>query len=232
MPTSYDLEMLRSKKEAAFDRKQAAWDAYAVTRTEEYEGRIEAAHAAMVKAWEKLEMVRVEMDDEYEKLRLTSKKYRQVWDEYDHIYENNASAIKLLREEADREHEQMQDYFEQAAKEYESGDKAKSAILAAEGREHGKRRNELNVQIKKHCDVIRVARQKTIQDSPRIDSSAYRAVREVHAAAKVDYKKAKSEFLCLKKERDRLREIYLTAKDEFYSIREQYRLAIEDFENG
>lgn len=89
------------------------------------------------------------MNREYEAMQRSREHHDEVWDEYGRIRDQNNYEIEHLRAEADSEHQQMIDRFEQASSCYEFGDKSEAPYWSSQGHDH-----------KDRCDHARVILQR------------------------------------------------------------------------
>ena len=154
MSRSYELDSLKSREQDAFQRKQAAFQRYADARD-----RCNEAHDAMQSAWEERVSAKEEMNREWEEMQSASENYREVWDEYGRIRNQNNYEIERLRAEADSEHQQMIDCFEQASSCYEFGDKSEAPYWSSQGHDHKDRRDSINEEVSRLCQEVKDAKQ-------------------------------------------------------------------------
>lgn len=227
MSRDYELDRLRSKEKAAFQRKQTAWASYADAKE-----RASMAHEAMDAAWNERCRAREEMNQEYEAMQASSEHYREVWDEYGRIRDYNNARIESLRYEADAEHRAMVDCFEQASSEYEYGDKAVAPMYASEGHDHKDRRDALNCEISALCQEVKAARQTAEYQAPKTDSSAFRAAKAVFEQAKASHESAQAEFKRLKAIRDSCKEAFNTAQAEHARAKEAFQRRLEQVKSA
>jgi hypothetical protein len=223
MSRNYELDSLKSREQDAFHAKQAAFQCYADARD-----RCNKAHDTMQAAWEARCSARENMNREYEEIQRASENYREVWDEYSRIRDYNNSRIESLKWEADREHQEMQNCFNQASSEYQYGDKSLAPVYSQEGHEHKKRRNELNSEISELAREVKEARQNAEWRAPKTDSSAFRRAKEVFEGAKSRHESAQTEFKRLKAERDRLKDAFDSLQAEHTRLKEEFQKKLEE----
>lgn len=218
MPRDYELDSLKSKEQDAFSRKQAAFERYAEARN-----RCNEAHDVMQAAWEERCSAREEMNREYEELQRASKNYREVWDEYGRIRNENNYEIERLRAEADSEHQEMIDCFNRASDCYEYGDKAEAPYWSSQGHDHKDRRDSINEEVRRLCQEIKMAKQDAEWRAPRTDSSAFHRAKDVFEQAKSRHESAQAEFKRLKAERDRLKDAFDSLQEEHTRLKEEFQ---------
>lgn len=223
MSRNYELDSLKSREQSAFQQKQDAWQRYANARK-----RTNAAHDEMEDAWRERCSAREEMNREYEEMQGARDHYREVWDEYGRIRDENNSRIESLRYDADYEHQEMVNCFEQASNEYEYGDKSMAPVYSQEGREHKERRDELNAEISELCREIKEAKQNAEMQAPKTNSNAFRRAKEVFEQAKAHHESAQAEFKRLKNERDCLKAEFDSAQAEYKSLKEEFQRKLEE----
>lgn len=222
MSKNHELDDLKRREQAAFQHKQAAWNAFAEARD-----RASAAHAAMESAWQARIAAREEMNREFEAIQQSSARYRGVWDEYGRIRDAHSAEIERLRSEADYEHQEMVECFERASDCYESGSKAEAPYWSQQGREHQERRNDLNEAISQLCQAIKAARNAAESRAPKTDASAFHGARTIFQQAKSDHEAAQAEFKRLKAERDRLKAEFDSAQAEHIRLKDEFQRKLE-----
>ncbi len=223
MPRNQELDRIKSEEQAAFQRKQSAWNAY--SEAKEYAS---SAHDAMQSAWEERSRARDEMNHEYEVMQSASENYHRVWDEYGRIRDYNNSRIDSLRNEADYEHQEMKRCFDQASNEYEYGNKSMASTYSQEGYSHKDRRDELNAEISELCREIKEAKQSAEWQAPKTDDSAFKAAKANFERAKSRHEAAEAEFKRLKFERDRLKADFDSAQAEHKRLKEEFQRKLEE----
>ena len=223
MARNYELDILKSKEQDAFVRKQEAWQKYADARD-----RASSAHDEMDSAWQERCSTREEMNREYEAMQSSSDHYRETWDEYGRTRDYNNSRIEALRAEADHEHQEMIRCFDQASFEYESGDKSMAPIYAEEGRGHKERRDELNTEVSTLIQEIRDAKTNAEWRAPKTDASAFRRAREAFMGAKSHHEAAQAKFKRLKDERDRLKAEFDSVQAEHEHLKKAFQQKLEE----
>ncbi len=217
MPRDLELDRLKSEDRLLFQAKQAAW-----ARWHDAQERANDAYDISQEAWNARVSAKETMNCEYNRIVESSDNYRDVWDEYGRIRDYNNSHIESLRSEADYEHQQMQECFEQASYAYESGDKASAPYYSQQGHEHKDRRNELNAEISALANEVKEARQNAERRAPKTDNSMFRNAKAEFDRAKAEHQAREAEFKRLKAERDRLRV-------EFDNLNKQHKQAKEAF---
>ena len=161
MSKNYELDSLKSREQDAFQRKQAAFQRYADARD-----RCNEAHDVMQTAWEERASAKEEMNREWEEMQRASENYREVWDEYGRIRDQNNYEIERLRAEADSEHQQMIDCFEQASSCYEFGNKSEAPYWSSQGHDHKDRRDgkEIHVSEIDIRHILQILHQRSFSD--------------------------------------------------------------------
>ena len=223
MPRNYELDCLKSKEQDAFRRKQAAFECYAEARD-----RCNVAHDAMQAAWEERCSAREEMNREYESMQAASANYRETWDEYGRIRDENNYEIERLRAEADYEHQQMVDCFERASDCYEYGDKSEAPYWSQQGYDHKDRRDSINEEVCRLCQEVKSAKQNAEWRAPKTDSSAFRRAKDVFELAKARHESAQAEFKRLKVERDRLKDGFDSLQSEHAHLKDEFQRKLEE----
>ena len=217
MPKDYELDLLKAKRQEAFDRKQIAFERFIKAK--------EAANLAydvMQAAWKERCDARSRMNHEFEAMQSASERYRDVWGQYGRIRDYNNARIEELRREADSEHQEMVSCFERASSCFEYGSKAEAKSWSEEGHMHKARRNELNAEVGELIREIKDARQSAEWRASKTDGLAFQSARDDFMRAKERHAEAQNEFKRLKTERDR-------AKAEFDSLEADYKRAKEVF---
>lgn len=223
MSRNHELDYLKSAEQEAFNRKQAAWQTYARLRDE-----CNAAHDAMEAAWQERVAAKEDMNREYDEMQSSSQRYREVWDEYGRIRDSKQYEIDRLRAEADSEHQQMVDCFEQASSCYEYGDKSEAPYWSQQGHEHKDRRDSLNEEVKQLCAEIKAARDEAEWSAPKTDSSAFRSAKATFERAKARHESAQSEFRRLKAQRDSAKADFDAAQEAFKHAKEAFQRKLEE----
>lgn len=223
MSRNYELDSLKSREQDAFQRKQAAFQRY-----KEAKDRASDIHDEMESAWQERSSAREEMNHEYEEMQRNSEYYREVWDEYGRIRDDNNSRIESLKWEADREHQEMISCFDQASSEYEYGDKSMAPVYSQEGHEHKERRDEINAEISELAREVREARQNAEWRAPKTDSSAFHRAKEAFERAKSRHESIQAEFKRAKAERDRLKAEFDSLHEEHLRLKEEFQRKLEE----
>ena len=223
MPRSYELDSLKSAKQDAFERKQRAWETYADLRE-----RCSPAHDEMESAWRERVAAREEMNSEFESMQQAREQSAQVWDEYGRIRDNNNYEIERLRAEANSEHQQMIGCFERASECYQFGDKAEAPYWSQQGHDHKERRDELNEEVRRLCEEVKVAKQDAMWRAPKVDASAFHRAKAIFESAKARHEAAQSEFKCLKAKRDQAKAKFDFAQGEFKRAKEAFQKKLEE----
>lgn len=223
MSRNYELDSLKSREQDVFQRKQAAFQHYAEARD-----RCNEAHDNMQSAWEERCYAREEMNREYEAMQGTSENYREVWDEYEKIRDQNNYEIEHLRAEADSEHQEMIDCFERASDCYENGDKSEAPYWAQQGHDHKDRRDNINEEVSRLCREVKEAKQNAEWRAPKTDSFAFHRAKDAFEQAKSRHEFAQAEFKRLKAERDRLKDIFDSLQAEHAHLKEEFQRKLEE----
>lgn len=223
MPRSYELDLLKSVEQDAFERKQRAWETYADLRE-----RCKDAHDAMEAAWQERVSVREEMNHEYENMQQMRDQSKQVWDEYGRIRDSNNYEIERLRTEADSEHQQMIDCFERASECYEYGNRAEAPYWSQQGHDHKERRDELNEEVRRLCEEVKSAKQDAELRAPKVDASAFHQAKADFEGAKARHETAQSEFKRLKSERDQAKAEFDSAQAAYIRAKEAFQKKLEE----
>lgn len=172
------------------------------------------------------------MNREYEELQRASENYREVWDEYGRIRDTNNYEIERLRSEADSEHQQMIDCFEQASSCYEYGNKSEAPYWSSQGHEHKNRRDDIHEEVSKLCQEIKDAKQNAEWRAPKIDSSAFHRAKEAFEQAKSCHESAQAEFKRLKAERDHLKDNFSSLQEEHTRLKEEFQRKLEEVKSA
>ena len=223
MARNYELDSLKNEEQAAFSRKQEAWQEY-----QEAKRAAEAAHDEMQEAWRERCDARDEMNREYEEFNSQRDNRQSVWDEYGRIRDYNNSQIDSLKAEADYHHQEMIRCFDQASEEYQCGDRAAASEYSAEGHEHKDRRDDLNAQIRELADEIKAAKANAEWQAPKTDSSAYKNARARFESAKSRHEYAESRFKTLKASRDQKKAEFDSLQAEHTRLKEEFQRKLEE----
>lgn len=218
MSRNGELDSLKAKEQEAFRQKQAAYQRY-----DEAKKLTDSAYINMQSAWNDRCSAREVMNSEYEAMQASNSNYREVWDEYSRIRDDNNARIQRLRSDSDYEHRMMQDCFERASFAYTSGDKAEASSLSAEGRSHKERRDSINAEVSSLSYEIRSAKMSAESRAPKTDGSAFRSAKSAFNEAKSCYESAQAEFNRLKAERDRLKAEFDAAQKRFLQYKEEFQ---------
>ena len=218
MPRNFELDLLKSREQDAFSRKQAAFQRYSAARD-----RASEAYDEMQSAWEARCRAREIMNQEYEAMQSASSHYREVWDEYGQIRDYNSARIDALRSEADREHQEMISCFERASNAYEYGDKLEAKYASEEGHGHKDRRNELNEEVQSLVREIKEAKQRAEWRASKTDSSAFHSAKAEFERAKAYHERLQARFKELKAERDWLKAEFDSAHAEHMRLKNEFQ---------
>lgn len=225
MAWNQELDRLKTAQQAAYERKQAAWQAY-----DEARKRTQEVYDAMQEAWQERQDAKTEMNREYEARQAAFERNDVIWDEYKRIRDRNNYQLEYLRRDADTEHQAMISCFEEANAAYENGDRASAALYSSEGHDHKDRRNSLNDEVSTLVQEIRDAKAYAESAAPKVDSSAFYAAKSRFEAAKAkhqakdaDFKREKAERNRAKAEFERLQQEFLQAKEAFQRKRDEVR---------
>ncbi len=222
MPRDPELDRLKAVEQAAFQRKQSAFQRYATARD-----RANEAHDKMERAWQERSSARDEMNCEFERKQQAWEHYRSVWDEYGRTKESNSSRIDQLRSEADYEHRAMQDAFEQASSEYEYGDKSMAPYYSQQGHEHKDRRDDLNAEVSQLRQEIKDARSRAEWSASRPDESAFQSAKARFESAKARHESAQATFKRLKAKRDQAKAEFDSLQDEWERLKDAFQARLE-----
>lgn len=217
MARDLELDRLKSEEQAAFQRKQDAFQRYASARE-----HADAAYDESQRAWEARSSAREEMNREYETMQRSSEHYREVWDGYGRVRDQNNYEIERLRSEADYEHQQMVDCFEQASNCYEYGNKSEAPYWSQQGHDRKDRRNSLNEEVSRLCQEVKDAKREAEWRAPKTDSSAFHRAKDVFERAKSHHKSVQAEFKRLKSERDRAKSEFESAKEDHARVKKAF----------
>lgn len=227
MSRNYELDSLKSREQDAFQRKQVAFQRYADVRD-----RCNEAHDAMQTAWEERASTKEEMNREWEEMQRARENYGEVWDEYGRIRDQHNYEIERLRAEADSEHQQMIDCFEQASSCYDFGDKSEAPYWSSQGHDHKDRRDQLNEEVSRLCQEVKDAKCEAQWRAPKTDSSAFHRAKEAFERAKSRHESAQAEFKRLKVERDRLKDEFNSAQAEHVRLKEEFQRKLEEVKSA
>ena len=223
MSRNHELDSLRAAEQEAFDKKQRLWKIYADLRDS-----CRRAYDVMASAWKERVSAREKMNSEYEIMQQMSREFKEVWDEYGRIRDNNNYEIRRLRAEADSEHQQMIECFERASECYQYGDKSEAPYWSEQGHTHKERRNELNARVSELCGEVKTAKQDAEFRASRADASAFRQAKAVFKDAKSCHEAAQSEFKRLKAERDRAKAKFDTAQKEYVRAKDVFQKRLKE----
>lgn len=226
MSRNYELDRLKAEQEAAFQRKQEAFQNYIYARD-----RANTLHDAMQNAWEERVRTREKMNQEFENRRYAFERHDSIWEKYGRIRDYNNSRIESLKYDADSEHHAMQDCFERASAAYEYGDKAEAPMWSQKGYEHRERRNELNAEISELAQEVKNERMYAESCAPRVDSSAFEDAKAEFEKAKSLHESVQAEFKQLKTERDRLKNIFDSLQDEYIRCKESFQRKLKEIKD-
>lgn len=218
MSRDYELDRLKSEEQSLFQAKQVAWQ-----RWDDAKKRASYAYELSQAAWEERCSAREIMNHEFEAMQNHSAHHQAIWDDYGRIRDYNNSQIEALKHDADYEHQQMCNCFDQASSEYQYGDKAMAPIYSQEGYDHKERRDALNTEISELARQVKEARQNAEWRAPKTDGSDFHYAKEVFERAKERHQRLEAEFKRLKAERDHL-------KAEFDRLSDAHKRAKEAFQ--
>lgn len=159
-------------------------------------------------------------------------KYREVWDEYRRIRDENNYEIERLRTEADFEHQEMIDCFERASDCYEYGDKSEAPYWSQQGYNHKDHRDGLNEEVSRLCQEVKSAKRDAEWRAPRTDSSAFHRAKDAFENAKSHHDSAQAEFKRLKAERDHLKAEFDSLQREHAYFKEEFQRKLEEVKSA
>lgn len=218
MSKNYELDSLKAEQDAAFRRKQEAFQNYDRARNS-----ANAAHDIMQNAWDERVRARERMNEEFERRKEAFGHRDSVWEDYARIRDYNNSQIESLKYDADFEHRAMQDCFDRASDAYAYGDKSEAPILSQEGHEHKARRDELNAEISRLANEVKSAKAYAEMRAPRVDSSSFESAKAEFERAKAFHESAQTEFKNRAAERDRLKDMFETFQAEHARCQESFQ---------
>lgn len=228
MSRSYELDRLKAEQDAAFQRKQEAYQNYKCAKES-----TDIAHDVMQRAWDERVRAREKMNEAFEQRKESFEHHDSVWGEYARIRDYNNSQIESLKYDADYEHRAMQDCFDRASDAYTYGNKSEAPILSQEGHEHKERRDELNAEISRLANEVKSAKASAEMRAPKVDSSSFESAKAEFERLKEIHESAQTEFKNQKAERDRLKCIFDALQEEHMRCQKafQNRLALIKSDN-
>ena len=215
MAWDYEMDRLKTEKQAAFERKQVAWQSW-----HEAGERTNRAYEEMQRSRQERNDARDEMNEAFEARRAAFERNNEIWDEYKRIKGDNNYQLEQLRREANYEHQAMIDCFEAARSAYESGDKTGASAYSSEGHDHKDRRNVLNAEVSALVQEIKDAKARAEYTATRIDSSVFERAKRRFESAKARCQTAEAEFRREKDERNRLKSEFDRSQAEFVRAKE------------
>lgn len=218
MPGNSELNRLKAEQDAAFRRKQEAYQNYISAQD-----RTNVAHDVMQRAWSERVRAREKMNQVYERRKADSEHHDYIWADYARIRDKNNSQIDSLKHEADAEHHAMQDCFARASDAYTYGDKSEAPELSCEGYRHQARRDELNAKISRLASEVKSARAYAEAQTKGNCSTEYASARVEFEKAKAIHESAETNFKNQKAERDNLQRIFKALQAEHLRCQEAFQ---------
>ncbi len=223
MSRSHELDRLKAEQDAAFQRKQEAYQNYKCAKES-----TDIAHDVMQRAWDERVRAREKMNDAFEQRKDSFEHHDSVWGEYARIRDYNNSQIESLKYDADYEHRAMQDCFDRASDAYTYGNKSEAPILSQEGHEHKERRDELNAEISRLANEVKSAKTYAEIHAPRVDSSGFESAKAEFEQLKEVHESAQREFQNLKAEQERLKSIFGDLHAEHLRCKEAFQKKLRE----
>ena len=222
MSRNYELDLLKSQEQVAFQRKQAAFQRY-----QQQKDYTHSLYLDLQAAWQARSEARDEMNREYELKQEQKERNDAVWSEYSRIRDNNNARIESLRYDADNEHRSMIECYEQASSAYQYGDKSMAPVFSQEAREHKVRRDELNAEVSQLIAEIKTAKESAIISAPKVNTAAYDRAKAEYERAKRQHLYIQSQFNDAKAERDRLKSEFDALHAEHLRLKDEFKKKLE-----
>ena len=203
MARDAELDRLKAAQDAAFQRKQNAYQAQQT-------------------AWEKLSSARDEMNRAYEAKQRAYYTQDQAWQYYQSVKSHNGPRIDWLNSQQEHAFQNMKQAFENASSAYERRDGASASMYAAEGHRYKEESKTYVYERRRLVEEIRSARDKfqeckpAFQDAKDYFSSTkdiFNSAKVEHERAQTEFNKAKDEFdACVKAFKTRLEQVRASSK--------------------
>lgn len=215
-----ELDRLKSEEEAAFHRKQEAYERYQEARK-----RTDAAYQEQEEAWGQVTIARNEMNQAYNEYQCTRRDNDSVWSEYKRIRDNNNSQISYLKAQADSLYNNMSSAFGRASDAYNYGNKSDAKIYSNEGKDYQAQLKSVNAQISRLGQEVKEARTHAEAYGCKTNFSGFNSAKNKFENAKSAHKLIEAKFKSAKAERERLH-------SEFKALDEEYKRKTSAFRSA
>ena len=145
-----------------------------------------------------------------------------IWEEYGRVRDYNNSQIKILKDSANNEHQEMKECFEEARRAYHDGNKSEAAALSAEGRAHRDLRNEMNGEVARLIEELKEAKKNALENVTVLDSQGFDASRNKFQQAKNKHEELRLKFKEEKQKKRELREEIKFLQEEFKRLKQAF----------
>lgn len=193
-----ELDRLKSARESARQRQQAAWEAQQA-------------------AWERRSLARAVMNRAWETKQAAYADQQAAWEAYMSIKLTNGPRIEILDNQQEKAYQEMKSAFESASLAHNMRDDASARMYANEGHVCKARSQTLAAERRQLVSEIRAARERLNAAKPAFWSAkdefaraqqTFHSARAEHALAQDEFKRAKADFeSCTKAFRSRLDEL-------------------------
>ena len=193
-----ELDRLKSARESARQRQQAAWEAQQA-------------------AWERRSLARAVMNRAWETKQAAYADQQAAWEAYMSIKLTNGPRIEILNTEQDQAYQEMKSAFESASLAYDMRDGASARMHANQGHACKIRSQTLAAERRQLVSEIRAARERFESAKPAFQAAkgelaraqqTFHSARAEHELAEAELKRAKADFeSCTKAFRSRLDEL-------------------------
>lgn len=216
VPKNHKLNALISKEQELSKHERETREKY-----KEFKQKADDTYIIMQSAWERCEIAKKRMAQEFEKLQQTSHIFNEIWDEFEHVRERKGHQIKSLSKEASREHNKMQECYNLASYYNHQNNQSESTKWHFEGQKHATHRDELSADIKTLFQELYKARQNAILRTPQDDNSSYNRAREIYSSAIIRHESIKRRHNHLQSICDYYKSLYDSAQSEHRKILEE-----------
>lgn len=198
MAKDAELDRLKAAHDAAFQRKQEAFQ-------------------AQQDAWRRRSAARDEMNRAFECKRQVEEVLNRTWEHYQSVCNANGSRIDLINSDQERAYYNMKSSFENASSAYDRGDGASASSYAQEGHYYKEQAQSLVAERRRLVAEIQSAREaheaikpefQRLKENFNFARRCFNSAKAEHERAREAFKRAKEDFdSCAKAFKTRLEKV-------------------------
>lgn len=186
MAKDAELDRLKVEQDAAFQRKQDAYQ-------------------AQQRAWERRSAARDSMNRAYEAKQSAYEEQNRTWHHFRSVRDSNSPRVDSLNAQQEQAFENMKRSYDAASSAYDRRDGASASSYAAEGRRYKEESQRYVAERRRLVEEIRRARaQHEVSRSAFLQAKdEFSAAKGVFDLAKAEHERIQTEFKCAKAEFNR-----------------------------